>query len=37
MNGTWYNGGVKLVIEAIIKYLVWELYLCYSIPSSVMP
>lgn len=36
MDGAWYNGDVKLLVEATMKYLVWEVYLCYSISASVM-
>lgn len=28
MDGTWYNGGVKLLVEATTKYFVWNVYLC---------
>lgn len=36
MDGTWYNAGVKLLVETTMKYLVWEVYLCYSVSSFVM-
>lgn len=28
MDGTWYNGDVKLLVEATTKYFVWNVYLC---------
>lgn len=36
VDGTWYSGGMKSLVETTQKYLVWEVYLDCSVSSFVM-